>query len=685
MDFDDQEVLHYYDEAGWTTQIRHNEAPGDTWGAVRFMPATDGILETVQVWAVDDTLNYEIYIYDNRAGTGSSYTFTNLLSSQSGSLTDSNARAGFHTIELSTKPTITAGDDFIVAVRFNTPYYEYSVPVDDYGPDSGESYGSPDGTTWDNFTELGLSWDAGIRAVVQNGSCPPPSDLQVTSVGNGSVGLTWDIKFGILGFNVYRSENPGGPYAKVNFSLITTNAYTDTGVTNGNTYYYVVTAEYTGCESIYSNEVSGTPVYRDVLLVYDDVFGEGYNTYYEDALTANGYSYNYWNVSLQGDPALSLMNGYGAVIWAVPFYGPSNTNQATLMSYLDGGGNLFITGQDIGWFIYEYQGLPSSTFYEDYLSATYVQDNIALQSLTGTPGDPLSDGLTLTISGGDGADNQSYPSEIDPISPAVTVFTYSGVSSSQPNPSARVPEKPHTIPQAPVSSGSGAIRVDTGTYKVVYFAFGFEGINNSTDRNTVMENIIKWLLPSATLGSYPGLFSTNSYFVVGDNAYCTDVLGTAKIAYGLGLGGVPENPEGRTDVILTTTEHDTGNLIPVGGPAINPIATEFDGYFTVAYNYDPGGSPPVFEIFADGYTITLNLNNYPGEDICIIYLAEHNGRNVMLVWGYGWRGTYAGSMLMGDSAIWQTYEDAHLLMLRWVDLNADGFVQMSEIIVEVYN
>ncbi len=180
-------------------------------------------------------------------------------------------------------------------------------------------------------------------------------------------------------------------------------------------------------------------------------------------------------------------------------------------------------------------------------------------------------------------------------------------------------------------------------------------------------------------------FATFTFLVAGDQAYCTDVLGSAKVSYGLADGGVTENPEGRTDLILTTTEHDTGHLIPVGGPAINLVADEFDGYFGITYNYDPGGAPPVFEISADGSTITLNLNDYPDQDICIVYLAEHNGRNVMLVWGYGWYGTYAGSMYIGDPANWTTWSGYHMLMLRWTDSNADGLVQMGEIAVEYSN
>jgi hypothetical protein len=42
------------------------------------------------------------------------------------------------------------------------------------------------------------------------------------------------------------------------------------------------------------------------------------------------------------------------------------------------------------------------------------------------------------------------------------------------------------------SSGTAGLRVDTGTYRVVYFAFGFEGINAAADRATVMDRVLKW-------------------------------------------------------------------------------------------------------------------------------------------------------------------------------------------------
>ncbi|MBU7018869.1 MAG: hypothetical protein HXS44_15275 [Theionarchaea archaeon] len=56
----------------------------------------------------------------------------------------------------------------------------------------------------------------------------------------------------------------------------------------------------------------------------------------------------------------------------------------------------------------------------------------------------------------------------------------------------------------------------------------------------------------------------------------------------------------------------------------------------------------------------------------------------MLVWGYEWQGTYAGSMFMADPLNWEQYKDAHLLLLRWKDYNRDGLVQMAEQTIHNY-
>ncbi|MGC1123310.1 MAG: VCBS repeat-containing protein [Candidatus Methanofastidiosia archaeon] len=192
-----------------------------------------------------------------------------------------------------------------------------------------------------------------------------------------------------------------------------------------------------------------------------------------------------------------------------------------------------------------------------------------------------------------------------------------------------------------------------------------------------------FLNSETTIDNLASLFDTNTFFVAGDTAYCTDVLGSSKIAFGLGRGGASQNPEGRTDLILTQTEHDMGNLIIVGGPAVNPLATEFDNILGITYTFVENVS---FEIQCEGYTIFLDIaHDYPAEDICIVYIGEHNERNVMMVWGYGWFGTYAGSAYIGEISNWAVEQGYHMLMIRWNDLNADGLIQSGEITVQNRN
>jgi len=69
----------------------------------------------------------------------------------------------------------------------------------------------------------------------------------------------------LAGYNMYRSEVDGGPYAKIGSS--TTTGYTDSTTEFDVTYFWVITAfDVEGNESGYSNQVSnmtGTPIPPD--------------------------------------------------------------------------------------------------------------------------------------------------------------------------------------------------------------------------------------------------------------------------------------------------------------------------------------------------------------------------------------------------------------------------------------
>ena len=84
----------------------------------------------------------------------------------------------------------------------------------------------------------------------------PPKNLFATGYSS-FIKLTWNKNKepDIAGYNVYRSTVSGGPYTKINTSLITDTTYLDYDVVPGITYYYCVTAQIKAfAESRLSNE-----------------------------------------------------------------------------------------------------------------------------------------------------------------------------------------------------------------------------------------------------------------------------------------------------------------------------------------------------------------------------------------------------------------------------------------------
>src|SRR5262249_15340185 len=77
------------------------------------------------------------------------------------------------------------------------------------------------------------------------------------TAGNAQVALSWNASTGATGYRVKRSTTSGGPYAVVGSP--STTSFTDTTVTNGTPYFYVVSAVDSAGESANSSQVSATP------------------------------------------------------------------------------------------------------------------------------------------------------------------------------------------------------------------------------------------------------------------------------------------------------------------------------------------------------------------------------------------------------------------------------------------
>ena len=84
-----------------------------------------------------------------------------------------------------------------------------------------------------------------------------PTNLTATVMSDSQVNLTWDAETGPIRYSVKRSATSGGPYTILAPPpVLTTNQFSDTGVSPGITYYYVVSATNVAGEGPNSAQVS---------------------------------------------------------------------------------------------------------------------------------------------------------------------------------------------------------------------------------------------------------------------------------------------------------------------------------------------------------------------------------------------------------------------------------------------
>ena len=93
-----------------------------------------------------------------------------------------------------------------------------------------------------------------------------PTGLAAT-VGSGTVTLTWNAGGGATSYTVKRGIASGGPYTTVASLAGSPTSFTDSGLTNGTTYYYVVTGANSAGTSPNSSELPRLHLCRRRLLL----------------------------------------------------------------------------------------------------------------------------------------------------------------------------------------------------------------------------------------------------------------------------------------------------------------------------------------------------------------------------------------------------------------------------------
>jgi fibronectin type 3 domain-containing protein len=151
------------------------------------------------------------------------------------------------------------------------PYTQIATPSATNYTDAGLTNGTKYYYVVSAYNSAGQSANsAEVNATPAAPPMPPPApaNLQATA-GNAQISLTWTASPGATSYHVKRSTTNGSGYAQI--AAPTVANYIDAGLTNGTTYYYVVTALNSAGESTNSTQASATPAnaVADVTITID--------------------------------------------------------------------------------------------------------------------------------------------------------------------------------------------------------------------------------------------------------------------------------------------------------------------------------------------------------------------------------------------------------------------------------
>jgi hypothetical protein len=172
-------------------------------------------------------------------------------------------------------------------------------------------------------------------------------------------------------------------------------------------------------------------------------------------------------------------NIYFHIGWRFPSI--NEDQAAALMQFLDNGGNLFISGQDIAWDIMSgdgYGGNNAKNLFSNYLNASYQNDGgTSNTQLTPVPEDAIfgnmnSSAITDIFSG------NFYPDQILAMNGALPVFRYNNLTAK-----------------------TGGIRFDNGTFKTVYLCIDLAMVADPDVRKEILKRTHDWFYATVSVES----------------------------------------------------------------------------------------------------------------------------------------------------------------------------------------
>ena len=210
---------------------------------------------------------------------------------------------------------------------------------------------------------------------------------------------------------------------------------------------------------------------RPQVLVVDDDGGNDCQEGLLSDLDDLSVVYDHWDVAADAKVGLEELTRYQAVLWMTGTESENtltSEDQTSLTDFLNGGGHLFLSGENIG------DEIGDSSFFSDVIMVAHLSDTVSNlpPNVEGVDGDVITDSALLFLWGSFGP--VASPSGIEPLGNAVEILTY------QSDPLEQAAAVRYQSPQG---------------YRVVYFGFGYEGIRTAgsyTPSWVILEKTLNW-------------------------------------------------------------------------------------------------------------------------------------------------------------------------------------------------
>ena len=215
----------------------------------------------------------------------------------------------------------------------------------------------------------------------------------------------------------------------------------------------------------------------DTLLVDEDGNAPDVSSFYKNALITASVPFDFWNLNTTPDLPVKYMEAFKNIFWftGTSFPAPIQPYEGSLTAYLNNGGHLFLSGQDI-----LDQGAGTTPFVSTYLHVKWDgsenQNDRLSNSVTGSASNPMTVGigtvpLDLSVLGGPGL---AFMDQLT-LQPGATVAFKDDGSHDI------VGTGPQ--PDGLTFSGNG--------YKVVFLAFAFEEYGTGTSGVAQRADLVK--------------------------------------------------------------------------------------------------------------------------------------------------------------------------------------------------